>query len=237
MWVDTIPLSRPKKNINRDFSDAVLAAETIKHLFPKLVEMHNYSAAHSVNQKLYNWQTLNSKVLRRLGLKLDAAEMQSLARAEPGAIETLLVRLMHKMEHHKQRAMERSGASSASGGGGGRSGRRASRESRDRHDSRDDGRDSRRAPRDDYRDSRFEEAHPPPAHAGPGQGTSGHGARPLNLDSATVDSELLVEKERTIIQLREIVKVLERKVMKLEKLVELKNSNTSSLQSQLARRG
>ncbi len=58
-WVDEIPLTRPKKNISRDFSDGVLMAEVIKHFYPKLVQMHNYSAASSVTQKLYNWNTLS----------------------------------------------------------------------------------------------------------------------------------------------------------------------------------
>ena len=48
-WVDEIPLSRPKRNISRDFSDGVLLAEIIKHFMPKLVDLHNYSAAHSVS--------------------------------------------------------------------------------------------------------------------------------------------------------------------------------------------
>ena len=30
-WVDEIPLSRPKRNIARDFSDGVLLAEIVKH--------------------------------------------------------------------------------------------------------------------------------------------------------------------------------------------------------------
>jgi len=42
-WVDEIPLSRPKRNIARDFSDGVLLAEIIKHTLPKYVDMHNYS--------------------------------------------------------------------------------------------------------------------------------------------------------------------------------------------------
>lgn len=42
-WVDTIPLSRPKRHIGRDFSDGVLMAEIVHHFFPKLVELHNYS--------------------------------------------------------------------------------------------------------------------------------------------------------------------------------------------------
>jgi hypothetical protein len=61
MWIDEIPLSRPKKNMTRDFGDGCMAAEVIKHFLPKLVELHNYSAANSVSQKFYNWKTLNRK--------------------------------------------------------------------------------------------------------------------------------------------------------------------------------
>ncbi len=62
-WVDSVPLSRPKKNIARDFSDGVMLAEIIKHSIPNIVELHNYSTAHSTTQKLYNWNTLNRKQL------------------------------------------------------------------------------------------------------------------------------------------------------------------------------
>jgi len=67
-WVDSIPLSRPKRNIARDFSDGCLVAEVVKHYIPKLVELHNYSAAHSQSQKMYNWNTLNLKVFKKLGV-------------------------------------------------------------------------------------------------------------------------------------------------------------------------
>lgn len=46
-WVDLFELSRMKKNINRDFSDAVLMAEMIHTYHPKLVHLHNYSAMNS----------------------------------------------------------------------------------------------------------------------------------------------------------------------------------------------
>ncbi len=39
-------------------------AEVVAHFHPKLVEMHNYSAAHSIRQKVYNWQTLNRTWVR-----------------------------------------------------------------------------------------------------------------------------------------------------------------------------
>ena len=59
-WIDEIPLSRQKKNISRDFSDGVLAAEVVYHFLPKLVEQHNYSPANAIQQKVENWRTLNS---------------------------------------------------------------------------------------------------------------------------------------------------------------------------------
>ena len=64
-WVDNVPLTRAKRNITRDFSDGVLMAEVLHHYFPKVVDIKNYSAANSVRQKLYNWQTLNNKVRGR----------------------------------------------------------------------------------------------------------------------------------------------------------------------------
>lgn len=67
-WVDEIPLSRPKKNITRDFSDGgrlkqtvVLMAEIIQYYIPSLVQVHNYSGQHAVEKKMYNWETLNRK--------------------------------------------------------------------------------------------------------------------------------------------------------------------------------
>lgn len=70
-WVDEIPLSRPKKNISRDFADGVLMAEIVAHFLPKLVEVHNYSAAHSLSMKATNWDTLNSTFQRLFLLKLN----------------------------------------------------------------------------------------------------------------------------------------------------------------------
>ncbi|KAG9389653.1 hypothetical protein J8273_8952 [Carpediemonas membranifera] len=93
-WVDTIELSRPKRNIARDFSDACMFAELVHQFHPNLVELHNYSPASSFDQKKYNWQTLKKKILGRskLNLPLSNEEIASLAKAEPGAIEELLWR-------------------------------------------------------------------------------------------------------------------------------------------------
>ena len=32
-WIDAIPLSRPKRNISRDFSDGVMLAEVLLYIF------------------------------------------------------------------------------------------------------------------------------------------------------------------------------------------------------------
>ena len=86
-WVDEIPLSRPKRNISRDFSDGVLLAEIVKHFIPKLIDLHNYSAAHSLSQKTYNWNTLNVKVLKKIGLTLSKKEIENIVNMVPDAIE------------------------------------------------------------------------------------------------------------------------------------------------------
>lgn len=102
-WIDEIPLSRPKKNITRDFSDGILLAEVVAYYFPKMVQMHNYSPANSVKQKQYNWTTLNRKVLRRLHLFLSKEDIDDLVQCKAGAVEHLLVKLQLKIASYKEK--------------------------------------------------------------------------------------------------------------------------------------
>ena len=74
-WVDNIPLSREKKFINKDFSDGILMAEVLKFLYPKLVDLHNYQEANSINKKIENWNTLNQKVFKKLNIPLSKKTM------------------------------------------------------------------------------------------------------------------------------------------------------------------
>uniref|UniRef100_A0A8C2KJB1 Zgc:66426 n=1 Tax=Cyprinus carpio TaxID=7962 RepID=A0A8C2KJB1_CYPCA len=53
-----------------DFSDGVMTAEVVKYFFPKLVELHNYTATHSTHQKLSNWSTLNRNVFFKLNFHI-----------------------------------------------------------------------------------------------------------------------------------------------------------------------
>ena len=96
-WVDEIPLSRPKRNISRDFSDGVLMAEVVNYFVPKLVELHNYNLAHSEKNKLYNWQTLNQKVMKKLNYQISKADINAMILCEPYAVERVLRQLQGKI--------------------------------------------------------------------------------------------------------------------------------------------
>ena len=89
-WIDQIPLSRPKRNIARDFSDGVLVAEVIAHFYPKLVELHNYSGANAMSPKVYNWQTLNARALKKLGFQIQREDFMDVCNCRAGAIERVL---------------------------------------------------------------------------------------------------------------------------------------------------
>ncbi|XP_072347762.1 sperm flagellar protein 1 isoform X2 [Scyliorhinus torazame] len=97
-WIDKIPLSRPKRNIARDFSDGVLVAEVVKHFLPKLVDIHNYFPANSTQQKLSNWQILNRKVFSKLRYHIPEDMLTKLIKSSPGIIETVLCMLRQKIE-------------------------------------------------------------------------------------------------------------------------------------------
>lgn len=98
-WVDKIQLSRSKRNIARDFSDAVLLAEIIKNYLPRLVELHNYPSVSSAQKKILNWNTLNTKVLKKIGIKMTKTEIQEIVDYKPLAIEKLLARVYEAIQN------------------------------------------------------------------------------------------------------------------------------------------
>lgn len=106
-WVDEIPLSRPKRNISRDFADAKMMAEIIKHFHPKLVELHNYPQAHSVQQKTDNWNTLNKKVFRRMGFLISKANIQQVVNCVPETIEKVLKLVRQRIENFEEQREEK----------------------------------------------------------------------------------------------------------------------------------
>ncbi|XP_054719053.1 sperm flagellar protein 1-like [Uloborus diversus] len=97
-WLDTIPFSRSKKNLARDFSDAVLTAELVKAFFPAMVDLHNYPGTHSLRQKIVNWSTINNKVLKKLDCLLPQSILQDLATAKREVVEQFLQMLREKIQ-------------------------------------------------------------------------------------------------------------------------------------------
>ena len=108
---------------NIPFEHAVMMAELIKHFRPKLVEMHNYSAANSSTKKKYNWATLRSKCLSfservaicrkrnlssptaekvfpKLKISISDADVSRIVMSKPGAIEDLLLQVKSSVREH-----------------------------------------------------------------------------------------------------------------------------------------
>lgn len=214
LWVDEIPLSRPKRNIARDFSDGICVAEVVKHFFPKLVELHNYAPANSLQQKVNNWQTLNARVFRKLHFEVPAEEIRDITSAVPGAVERFLRALRTKIsqirtiQDTKQKQMM-DGEAAVTGYGN----QRAS------------------APR---------AAERPASAALPQHQPVAAAVRPSTPGSAVPTStqalrQLLEEKDRTILELRDAVSLLTDKVGKLEELVRVKDEKLLRYKQQLGR--
>jgi len=101
-WLDEIPLSRPKRNITRDFADGVLAAEVIAHYLPRVIEKHNYQTCAGRKQKKGNWDTLNKKVLKRFPkMTIPANVIDAIINMRPGVIEVVLIHLRAAIENHQ----------------------------------------------------------------------------------------------------------------------------------------
>mmetsp|Transcript_60783 Transcript_60783/g.144812 ORF Transcript_60783/g.144812 Transcript_60783/m.144812 type:complete len:245 (-) Transcript_60783:102-836(-) len=215
-WVDEIPLSKPKKNISRDFADGVLFAEVVNHFFPKLVEMHNYSSANSHSQKMYNWNTLNTKVLKKLGFQVHAQDLDEIIKASPGAIERVLKVLQERIGRSQQQRRHSHPrvpppVQAADDGGRG-------------HPS----------------------GHTPPGRRA-GIGEPAGGPRESSQSSVPppevrrvqqeVDTELLLEKEQQIGELREMVVIMSEKIKKLEQLVRIKDTKIDALNEKLRKYG
>jgi len=101
IWIDSIELSRPKKNINRDFADGCLVAEVLHSYFPQRVEKHNYIPSSGRQGKLTNWATLNRKVLSKFGFTVPQDVIENIIAAKPNYVEIFLNGLKRIIEAEK----------------------------------------------------------------------------------------------------------------------------------------
>uniref|UniRef100_A0A3B3VWX6 Sperm flagellar 1 n=1 Tax=Poecilia latipinna TaxID=48699 RepID=A0A3B3VWX6_9TELE len=95
-WIDKIPFSRPKKHINRDFSDGMVA-EIVKYYFPKIVDIHNYITSCKKQQKLSNWSLLN-RVFSKLDFYITEEMVEKIVSSTPGTILPVLFFLKKKLD-------------------------------------------------------------------------------------------------------------------------------------------
>ncbi|KAF4753486.1 sperm flagellar 1, partial [Perkinsus olseni] len=170
------------------------------------VELHNYSQANALTQKLYNWNTLNQKVFRRMGFLLHTDDVEDCARASPGSIERVLALIRPRL------------VEASSDKGRGRQFRSISEQ---------------RSPRTRSENS-FRGARPNALRSQ--RETSPRVTREQvegNLPDRDKDA-LMAEKDRTISELRECIELLTRKISKLEQLVRIKDQKVLTLQERLA---
>jgi hypothetical protein len=64
------------------------------------------SSANGMQQKLYNWNTLNQKVFKRMGFQLSKQECEAIANCKPGAVERVLKLVQNQIMLHQGRSEE-----------------------------------------------------------------------------------------------------------------------------------
>eukprot|EP01038_Epipyxis_sp_PR26KG_P006085 gene6085-8387_t len=229
-WIDAIPLSRPKRNISRDFSDGVMLAEVIMAYFPALVEIHNYPPANSLKQKIYNHETLNQRVLKKLGFVIPRSTIEDICSCKPGAVEQVLHQLQYKMAKFRENISDhQSRASSAD---------KSAPNSRLQNPNNVSPiaaennvvstNNNQQTPNNNkiIKNDRQLNNHSNQR----GKITSVANNQNINNnENKTVDEQLLLEKEKQIRDLHETVEILELKIAKLEQLVRLKDNKIQKL--------
>lgn len=98
-WLSELKFEKPL-NFNylaRDFSDGIKYMTILKIYFPKFVDNHNYIPTLNKKQKIINWETVSSKVLRKLGLELRKIQIERIVAMESGYIEKHLFNLKDRV--------------------------------------------------------------------------------------------------------------------------------------------
>ena len=162
----------------RDFSDGVLMAEVVSHFYPKMVDLFNYNQALRVDSKIYNWKTLNTKVLKKISMGLDTETITQLANSKPGVIEKVLWKFKSIVESEYQQDNNY------------------------------------------FDDIDYQNLAP---------------IQTIKLQQAEDDRKLLIEKIKECEEQEEYIKALEKKILKLEQLMRLKDEKIAKLIEKLKR--
>jgi hypothetical protein len=85
-WIDFLPLSRKRKNLSRNFSDRVMMAEVLHTCYATLFDRHSYAQGFRIDTKIYNWNALNQKVFKKIGVVIDATKPRRLQKLRFGLL-------------------------------------------------------------------------------------------------------------------------------------------------------
>ena len=103
-WLDALGLQKRlislNKNIILGFVDGLLVADIVAARFPRLVQLHNYSATSSASGRMANWEILNRKVLSTINCELGDEDIERISnrQIQAGAIITFLRLLRVKLD-------------------------------------------------------------------------------------------------------------------------------------------
>jgi hypothetical protein len=224
-WIDAIPLSRPKRNITRDFSDGVLLAEVVAAYFPQLVELHNYTAANSVKQKIYNFETLNQRVLKRLGYLLTRGTIEDIVNCKQGVVEIVLNNLQLKMAKFKEKKQRMDNDSLSKSPIPKQQPKVVeTRNQKPQIINKDENSNI-----SVQRAQPLKQSSPPKQRQQQQQQQQQQPLHAFNKMRSPEDEALLREKDEQIYDLVETVKILELKISKLEQLVRIKDTRIAKL--------
>eukprot|EP00758_Cryptobia_borreli_P010020 Tbor_TRINITY_DN5529_c1_g14::TRINITY_DN5529_c1_g14_i1::g.12968::m.12968 len=232
LWVDSIPISRPKRNIARDFSDGSCVAEIVKHFFSKLVDLHNYSPANGIPGKISNWNTLNTRVFRKLYFEVPDEEIRDITAAVPGSIERFLRALRTKINQIQQRQSSVGGAfhSTPQEASNVRENPTSSTRSCSRQAASQNSNSNGPRVKGPSLEITVDHKHHNQDNINSGEGGyrySNNGGETRSRQSSPNREELLRQldqKDEIIMELKEAVAILTNKVIKLEELVEVQKS-------------
>ena len=209
-WVDTIPLSRVKKNIARDFSDGVLISEVVHHFFPKLIELHNYSSTNSISQKAYNWRTINQKVFRKIGFQISEQDVNDIVTCKRGATERVLkLCKINFVKYQKKRQQKRNSLQQRKIKNNNNQQKLISNNNNNNHSNNYDS----MSPNNDNNTDRNNNIE--------------------NEIPSSTSKQIIQEKDRIIQHLNDKMEILELKVQKLEQLLRLKDAKIETLNNRL----
>ncbi|CAF0725067.1 unnamed protein product [Adineta ricciae] len=223
-WIDTIPLSRPKKHIEKDFSDGVMAAELIKHYFPSWVDTHNYVASNSTQQKLINWGLLNRKVLCKFDMNIPEQVMRGICLGRARLVEIFLYNLRNRIDDCLSGEQPKSHSPSRN---------RSHPQQNRMNESNMNTSRQRRSPPSQYDQPSPAYQRNEPKNTGYGGHVAKKSTSMQNLTTEMVNRAHYNEKEQECQAKDQQIQVLQAKVHRLEQLLRLKDVRVDDLSDKL----